>query len=44
MWLGKDAGKTARNMVMIISTLGLLLVALIGITIYFRKKATKKAA
>jgi hypothetical protein len=43
MWLGKDAGKTARNTMMIVTTLGLLLVALTGITIYFKKKATKKA-
>ncbi|HUC83263.1 MAG TPA: PepSY domain-containing protein [Flavisolibacter sp.] len=38
MWLGKAAGKAAKNTVLIASTLGLLLLALTGIIIYLRKR------
>jgi hypothetical protein len=41
MWLGKDNGKTAKNIVLISSTLGLLLLALTGIMMYSRKKLKK---
>lgn len=37
MWLGKEAGKAAKNTVLITSTLGLLLLALTGTLIYLRK-------
>ncbi len=37
-WLGKQIGKTAKNAMLISSTLGLLLLALTGLFLYARKK------
>jgi hypothetical protein len=42
MWLGKENGKTVRNVVLLLSTLGLLLVALTGTVIYYRKRYQRK--
>ena len=42
MWIGKDAGKTVRNTVLISSTAGLMLLALTGTLIYIRKRITRK--
>ena len=42
MWLGRDTGKAVRNLVLTISTLGLLILALTGILMYGRKMALKK--
>ena len=41
MWLPKKAGKPVRNLVLITSTLGLLLLALTGMLLYFRKQKKK---
>lgn len=41
MWLNKEAGKPVRNLVLISTTLGLLLLALTGMIIYFRKQKRK---
>ena len=42
MWLGKKKGKPVKNLVLISSTLGLLMLALTGIQLY-RQKQLKKA-
>ncbi|MCU7548881.1 PepSY domain-containing protein [Chitinophagaceae bacterium LB-8] len=42
MWLGKDSGKTVRNAVLMLSTLGLMLIALTGLIIYWRKRFQRK--
>jgi hypothetical protein len=42
MWFDKNSGKTAKNIVLISSTLGLLLLALTGIAMYSRKKLKKR--
>lgn len=42
MWLGKENGRTMRNAVLMLSTLGLLLLATTGIIIYLRKKIQRK--
>ena len=38
MWMGKEFGKTFKNAILISSTLGLLLLALTGTVMYFRKQ------
>jgi hypothetical protein len=38
MWPGKETGKSIRNTVLIVSTLGLLLLALAGILLYVKKR------
>jgi hypothetical protein len=43
MWLGKDSGKTAKNMVLILSTLGLLLLAITGTLMFVKKKLSRAA-
>lgn len=40
-WLGRDSGKTVRNTVLISSTLGLLLLAITGLVMYFTKRRKK---
>ena len=41
MWLGKETGKPFRNLILIATTLGLLLLALTGMIIYFKKQKRK---
>lgn len=43
MWLGKETGKHVKNLVLLSSTLGLLLVAFTGMLIYLSKKQGKQA-
>jgi hypothetical protein len=42
MWLGKSAGNFAKNSVLISSTLGLAVLALTGLLVYFKKKINTK--
>lgn len=41
MWMGKETGTTLRNFVLIASTLGMLLAALTGITVWLQRKNKK---
>ena len=43
MWLGKETGKHVKNLVLLSSTLGLLLLAFTGMLIYLSKKQGKQA-
>jgi hypothetical protein len=40
-WLGRESGKPVRNAVLISSTLGLLLLAITGLVLYFTKRRKK---
>lgn len=42
MWLGKDTGKAVRNLILTVSTLGLLLLAMTGILLYSRRMMLKR--
>ena len=41
MWLGKSMGKPAKNFMLITSSLGLLLLAMTGMVIYWNRKRKK---